>query len=205
MALWTKVFVIDPTNKPFGDVLPIEIQNRILCMSWFSVHRDRFRTVLSELGSRPVCRVVDWCRFQQYPSPSSSFQIIPTCNWCHLYAYENASIQLQLMNDRLQEERDTVRNEEQYQAFMLRHINAYSAVRVFTVSLLLPMLVYLPPHLQQFDHSRVIAGTTFDEVDSAIRLLLASFYFLANNDYYHNPRLLAEQYFQQQQQNNAED
>ena len=108
------------------------------------------------------------------------------------------------MTARLQEERDTLRTEEQYRAFMLRHINAYSAVRVFTVTLLHPMLVYLPPHLHQFDHSRVIAGTSFDDVDSSIRLLLASFRILANSDYYHNPHLLAEQYFQQQQ-NNAED
>ena len=201
MALWSKVFVINPTNKPFGDVLPLEIQNRIVCMSWYSVHRDRFRTVLSELGSRPVCRLVDWCRFHQ--SSSSPFQFIPTCNWCHLYTYEDESIDMQLMCRRLQTERDTLRTEEQYQAFTQRHINAYSAISVYTVTLLLPMFVYLPPHLQQFDHSRVIAGTTFNDVDSSIRLLLASFRILAEQ-YYHNPRLLAERYFQQQQ-NNAED
>lgn len=52
--------VINPRDKPFGAVLPIEVQNRIMWMTWKGEHGDKYKRVTIELLKLPLCALADW-------------------------------------------------------------------------------------------------------------------------------------------------
>lgn len=45
---------------PFGTVFPIEVQNRILWMTWKGDHKDKAMPFLIELRTLPSCKLTDW-------------------------------------------------------------------------------------------------------------------------------------------------
>ena len=115
MALFDKVYVINYRDKPFGAVFPLDVQNRILCMSWYADHRDRYAKVMDELRSLPVCCRTDWCcRSTRFLKDALLHMTnnwiarlnLPRCAWCRLYVADNESIELRTLDLMLQRRRD---------------------------------------------------------------------------------------------------
>ena len=111
MALFDHVYVINDRDKPFGTSLPLDIQNRLICVSWYADHRDKYTKVMDELRSLPKCELTDWCSRSTCGFRDTLLLIIDNslarlaathCAWCRIYVTDNESLELRTLDLTLQ-------------------------------------------------------------------------------------------------------
>ena len=205
MALFNRVCVISYNDRPFGAVLPVDVQNHIVCMSWYQAHRKRYSNVMNELRSLPTCRLTDWCsrstrcfRDTLLLITNSSLARItaPCCAWCRLYATHNESIELRTLDLTLQRRRDDLPPDSiSYETFVYAHSQRYADTNLFTIThVLLQMLAWQPPHLAAMDHQRAPRTLPFCKIQRAHFLLWDSFQLDLGVTNLRNPRELMEEH-----------
>lgn len=186
MALYNKVYVINYRDKPFGAVFPLDVQNRILCMSWYADHRDRYAKVMAELQTLPICRLTDWCARSTYLFQPTLLDVLPdqlarqaqpSCAWRRIYVVHNESIELRILEVMLQRRRDDLApTSNSYDNFVRENAQWYADVQLFTLThVLVPMLTWLPPHLVALHHQEAPPHLSFAEIQNAHLLLWESF------------------------------
>lgn len=204
MALFDKVYVIDYRDKPFGAVFALDVQNRILCMSWYADHRDRYAAVLAELRSIPKCHLTDWCCHSTRLLRDTIFDLAvnkivrlkkPHCAWCVIYWFDNESISLRTLDLTLERRRqDLLPTSSSYPAFVQEYAQRYADEQLFTLThVLVPMLKWKPPHLVAFDHQLAPTGLSFDDIQHAHNLLWSSFKLSLGGNVLRNTRVLFEE------------
>lgn len=159
--------IIDPDDKPFGADLPIEVQNRILWMSWHAEYQERLINVHKELKEMQTCHLTDWLRvpkpYERFHSPlkmvcnCSECDPKPVCHWCVLYGNKHASVEFTVMETKLQHIRDSFStyDEDRYEQFVSTYLPKFRDVLQYTVSVvILPMLVWMPTGRYQFNSKR---------------------------------------------------
>ena len=52
--------LVDPRNKPFGRVLPLEVQIKIMFWVHCFYTMDKRKKVVRELNGLPICRMTGW-------------------------------------------------------------------------------------------------------------------------------------------------
>lgn len=212
MTLFNQVCVIRYNDKPFGDLLPVDIQNHIICMSWYQEHRDRYANVMHELRSLPKCRLTDWCSrlthcfkdtLELIIDSSLSRIVAPRCAWCRLYVTDNESIELRALELTLQRHRhDLPPDSVSYEAFVYVHSQRYADAMLFTVTrVLLQMQTWQPPHLTAMDHQRAPRTLPFCELGRIYFQLWDSYQLRFGVNSLRNPRELSDEHMRALQAN----
>ena len=201
--------VINPRDKPFGAVLPIEVQNRIMWMMWKGEHGDKYKRVTIELLKLPLCALADWC---SRPNKQKSFEEDvwcmtcqsfgcvdkPQCHWCDLYANDHESVEQKVVERALQVKRDAIStyDEDSYQRFVRENMQKYVDVHQFTITnVLLPMLVWVRPGENQINHHPIREmDIGFVNIMLGCEMLLNEFMIRNNKTEFRSPRMIAEEH-----------
>ena len=199
--------IIDSRNKPFGAVLPIDVQNRIMWMAMKSTHADGYKKVMEELRKLPVCSITDWCNRPNEDFGFGDVCLLCTlcdrtdcthardgtrCHWCKLYCDDNKSLYELEVARKLQVERDSIGcyEEERYRQFVHANKQRFADSLKFTfVSVILPMLCFVEPRDVQSSF-RIIRDEkiTFEEIFIGFDLVLSDFVARNGLGEFKNPR-----------------
>ena len=202
--------VIDLRNKPFGAVLPVEIQNRIVWMSMKMAHADVYREVMCELADLPVCELVDWISVASETKHFTNTYSVcmecfnydcihmeadQVCHWCRLYTHDRTSLYQLEVSRKLNRERDSLGcyEDEKYRQFVLTNRQRYAdCLKYSFMTCVLPMLCHVPPSDRQTNFARIHEEVTFEEIYMGVEVVLDD--FIAKNDLhvYRNPRVVRE-------------
>ena len=204
MALYNHVYVINYRDKPFGAALPLDIQNRLVCMSWYADHRVRYAKVMDELRALPVCKLADWCPRSTRRFKDTMLEVSvnwlhrlgkPQCAWCCLYRFDNESISLRVLDLTLKRARYLL----PYVHFVEDNLQAYANVHLYTLThVLVPMLKWLPPNMTAFDHQPIHRQLSFTDIHTTYMLLWESFKLVVKSEELQNPRVLADEHYSRQ-------
>ena len=203
--------VIDLRNKPFGAVLPVEIQNRIVWMSMQMVHADTYREVMEEIESLPVCDLVEWVsvanRTKHFTNTSSvcvecfnydciHMEADEICHWCRLYTYDQKSLYQLEVCRKLNRERDALGcyEEEKYRQFVQTNRQRYAdCLKYSFMACALPMLCHVPPSERQTNFARIHEEVTFEEIYIGVEMVLSEIVVKNELNEYRNPRVVREE------------
>lgn len=176
--------VVNVKDKPFGAVLPLEIQNRIMWMSMKMVHQESYQKVMTELKTLPVCQLVDWCSVANPYQPlrfacsgctecdhRNEEQDPVTCHWCRLYGEDQTSLYQQEVGRKLNQMRDAIGcyEEQKYQQFVRDNRQRYAECIQFSfMRCALPLMCRIHPR-DQACHLKIIRQeVTFTEVELSL-------------------------------------
>ena len=170
-ALWEFICnspsIIQQDNKPFGHVLPTEIQSRIVCMAWEQHHREQWKKVMGELQCLSVCTLTEWCSHPHQARGFNRWQHLGwcsgdchlkteemcwknhtrTCTWCTLYKHNRSSLEVQRLDKvwREAESGFSCYDDAGWSQYCQRNCQQYYDVYQHTMTVVLvPMLVVLP-------------------------------------------------------------
>ena len=200
--------VVDLRNKPFGALLPLEIQNRIVWMSMKMVHADSYREVMNELSELPVCDLVDWISLPNKKSHFSNMYSLcaecnnydcihseEVCHWCRLYTHDEVSLYQLEVSRKLNKERDTIGcyDEKKYRQFVQTNRQRYADCLKYSFMVcVLPLMMHLHPRDQQTNFAIIRQEVTFEEIYIGVHLVLSEFVEKNNLRRYRNPRAVRE-------------
>ena len=178
--LANRLCIINADDKPFGDDLPIEVQNRIMWICKHTEHLDRMTKVHDELKKRPSCHLNEWLRL---PKPYKRFHTPfaakcpcdrctpqPKCHWCELYADKYLSVEFKAFEHKLERLRNDIGTyeEERNQQFITENLPQFRDILLSTaVNILLPMLIYMPPGRYHFNYRQIPPHASFASVSFA--------------------------------------
>lgn len=206
--------IIDLKNKPFGAVLPVEIQNRIMWMSMKMVHADSYGKVMQELSELPVCQLGDWISVANNSSnffntysvcvECDSTDCIHTegdqyCHWCRLYTHDKVSLYQLEVSRKLNRERDAIGcyDDARYRQFVKTNRQRYADCLKYSFMVCrLPMLCHVPAREMQSNFSYIHEECTFEEIYIGVQLVLEEFAYVNGLFEYDNPRLVREKAYQ---------
>jgi len=141
---------IDPEDKPFGAVLPIEIQQRIMFWVRIMEKRPLHDTILS----LPVCELTDWvARLERGPFKALEREYKCTlqdvCRWCFVYEHEMQSLHELCVTRKIQKNRTEVfliDNGSDYHEWEKPHLKSLYDAKQFTMHrVFLPSIGYVKP------------------------------------------------------------
>lgn len=203
--------VIDLRNKPFGAVLPVEIQNRIVWMSMQMVHADTYREVKEELECLPTCELVEWVSVANQTKHFTNTYSVCTecfnydcihmeaqdiCHWCRLYTHDQKSLYQLEVSRKLNRERDALGcyEDEKYRQFVQANRQRYADCLKYSFMVCrLPMLCHVPPSERQTNFARIHEEVTFEEIYIGVEMVLDEFVEKNGLNEYRNPRLVREE------------
>lgn len=199
--------VLDLKNKPFGAVLPVEIQNRIMWMSMKMVHEDSYKNVMQELRTLPVCKMVDWCGVVNATKPfrhtcsgctecDHTDEQQFTCHWCRLYVNDQTSLYQQEVSRKLNEQRSAIGcyEEQKYSQFVQANRQRYAeCIQYSFLVCALPMLCHVNPRDQHTNLTYIRQEVTFTEVELSLFVGITAFATLNDLKSCKNPRSYSEE------------
>lgn len=213
--------LIDPEDKPFGALLPIEVQQRIMWWAKVSEVLEKVEStwhqkkeVHSSLQKLPVCILTDWIgcleikpfnqiNWHGWCTNCDLPDCLEWCRWCELYKHRHSSIQLEFLKRKMGEERETIGiyAQEEYNRWEKGRVqDYYDAIQYSLMQVLIPFLCWTTPDELCFRGIRLNKpgdpATTLHAVNVASDMIRERWMARLNHPIFRNPRRISDTYFQ---------